>query len=49
MVSISLPKNSKFTKGNYYKVENPNELTSNFVPGRELTLEERFERMMAGL
>ena len=26
MVSISLPKNSKFTKGNYYKVENPNEL-----------------------
>ena len=30
-------------------IENPNELTSNFVPGRELTLEERFERLMAGL
>ena len=30
-------------------IENPNELTSNFVPGRELTLEERFERLRAGL
>ena len=26
MVSISLPQNSKFTKGNYFKLENPKKL-----------------------
>ena len=26
MVSIALPKNSKFTKGNYFKADNPKNL-----------------------